>query len=529
MGDCRVDGPTGPVVKSPEEMIGRFQGELLTLLPEWKAQLRNDPGQLGELERQVHGAFARGASLLVVGLIASISKQDWFQEQCEQTRQGFSYRLECGRLRQVRVRMLGGLVMWISSMYCVATSGTRRAKQETVPGVHLELVQFGFGKLCTPGLESKVARQAALCPSLQFAKQELERDGVKMDVKTVRRIATQCGEGMLHLRTHELELWSAGELAAGEELAGKHISVQVDGGRARIRGDLTEFSKLNPSASEAGEVDEDEGGRSKPRSRRSFQSEWREPKLVTIFVHDENGRMEKKSRAYVDGTFEGPDALAELVAMHLHRLGAAKALSVTFVSDGAVWIWDRLPKIVEMAGLKDVKIHEVLDCHHAVHHVSLALAGMGLSETERNATYRELRTQLRNGRWSDVVLKLMKLAEHLPEDSTVWTEIAYLNKHGEAGRLKYPTFRGLGVPLGSGAIESNIRRVVNLRIKGNSIFWRKENAEAMLQLRAQVVTNRWDARLSELRSFHTTHRRTDWHWQPRDMSSNSEGAKSGRA
>jgi len=58
--------------------------------------------------------------------------------------------------------------------------------------------------------------------------------------------------------------------------------------------------------------------------------------------------------------------------------------------------------------------------------------------------------------------------------------------------LKYPTFRSMGVPLGSGAIESSIRRVVNLRLKGNAIYWREENAEAMMQVRAQVVTNRWD-------------------------------------
>jgi len=59
----------------------------------------------------------------------------------------------------------------------------------------------------------------------------------------------------------------------------------------------------------------------------------------------------------------------------------------------------------------------------------------------------------------------------------------------------------LGVPLGSGAIESSIRRVVNLRLKGNSIYWREENAEAMLQIRAQVLTNRWDERLAVLRQL----------------------------
>jgi hypothetical protein len=41
--------------------------------------------------------------------------------------------------------------------------------------------------------------------------------------------------------------------------------------------------------------------------------------------------------------------------------------------------------------------------------------------------------------------------------------------------------------MGSGAIESAIRRVINLRLKGNSISWYKENAEGMLLLRCLVL------------------------------------------
>ncbi|RCJ42041.1 hypothetical protein A6770_35295 [Nostoc minutum NIES-26] len=46
--------------------------------------------------------------------------------------------------------------------------------------------------------------------------------------------------------------------------------------------------------------------------------------------------------------------------------------------------------------------------------------------------------------------------------------------------------------IGSGAIESLIRQVVNLRIKGNSKFWLKENAEIMLHLRCQWIAGSWD-------------------------------------
>ncbi len=37
----------------------------------------------------------------------------------------------------------------------------------------------------------------------------------------------------------------------------------------------------------------------------------------------------------------------------------------------------------------------------------------------------------------------------------------------------------LKLPIGSGAIESAIRRVVNLRLKGPSIYWHKNSAEAV--------------------------------------------------
>ena len=121
--------------------------------------------------------------------------------------------------------------------------------------------------------------------------------------------------------------------------------------------------------------------------------------------------MEKQSRAVMDGTFLGPDAMAELVAMHLHRLGAARAASITFAADGAPWIWDRIPTIVRLAKLEGVPIHEVLDCCHAAHHISLALAALGLSDRQRMPLYREHRTLLRNGQWRRVVEELTGLAE----------------------------------------------------------------------------------------------------------------------
>jgi hypothetical protein len=417
---------------------------------------------------------------------------------------------------------LGGLLVWATSLYCSVRRPKDAATGERKRGVYVELAQFGFGKGCSPALESTVGRQAALCPSFQFAAQELERRSVKMDVKTVRRIATQCGEGLLGLRAHELDLWRAGKLPAGEELQGKRVSVQFDGGRTRLRGPLRPVPAKVEATDPDGFAMEDAPGRSRQRPKRTFDADWREPKLVTIFEHDERGRMRKVSQASIDGTFEGPDAMAELIAMHLHRLGASKAKSVTFGADGATWIWDRIPMIIEKAGLKSVPTHEVLDCCHASHHISLALAALGLNEKQRLPLYRNLRTELRNGHWRQVVDEITEMADEFAENDDVRTEIAYLTKHGEAGRLKYPTFRAEGLPLGSGAIESSIRRVINLRLKGNGIFWDPTNAEAMLQLRAHVITGRWDERITAMRQLELRQGRHDWHRKPQAMSIKAE-------
>lgn len=518
MGAFSVDGPEMPTVKSVEEMVGRFTSELIPHIPLWKEKLSGAPDRLEPLEREVHAVFARGADLLVVGLLAVVMKDVGFEQQVEQTRQDYSQPLQRGCQRTVRVRLLGGLLAWALSLYCPPRKKRFRKDDEAGSGVYVELAQFGFGKGVSPALQSRVARQAALCPSLEMARQELARSGVELDGKAVRRITYQCGEGLLQLRKHQLLLWRAGELPAGNELAGLRVSVQIDGGRTKIRGPLCEKTAQAEPTDADGLPTQDAPGRSRKTASQTFQADWREPKLVTIFAHDEQGKMLKKSKATIDGTLLGPDAIAEIVAMHLHRLGAARALSVTFVADGAPWIWDRLARIIEWAGLADAPTHQVLDCCHAAHHISLALAAVGLTAAERLPLYREHRTLLRNGQWRRVVEELASLQAEGETNQELETELSYLRRHGEAGRLSYVSFRRQGLPLGSGAIESSIRRVINRRLKNNATFWREENAEIMLQVRAQVVTDRWDERIVELGAFRRQQAARDWRWEPRAMS-----------
>ena len=51
--------------------------------------------------------------------------------------------------------------------------------------------------------------------------------------------------------------------------------------------------------------------------------------------------------------------------------------------------------------------------------------------------------------------------------------------------------------MGSGTMESSIRRVVNLRLKGSDMYWKEDTAMEMLLLRSYYKADRW-ADLKEL-------------------------------
>jgi hypothetical protein len=245
------------------------------------------------------------------------------------------------------------------------------------------LAALGIRKGATPALHSQVGRLTALLPSIELARDEFRHQGLTLDEKTVHRMVRQLGAEILTTRTRDLLRFRDGRLPTGQEMAGQHVVAQVDGGRVRIRTQV-ETKK-----------------RKGVKYRRKIRVDWREPKLLIIYLSDRKGRMLRGTRPWIDGTMNGPDHLMELLTMHLHHLGAAQAKAVSFVSDGAPWIWNRLDWVVQRAGLDPKRVERILDCCHAAHHISLALQALGLAEEKRTATYRTSRHQLRAGRSRD--------------------------------------------------------------------------------------------------------------------------------
>jgi hypothetical protein len=399
------------------------------------------------------------------------------------------------------VRLLGGLLIYVMTIYCNAARRTGRGRGREGSGWYPELGVLGIQEGKSPALVREVGRLTALLPSYEIVRQELAERGLKLTIKEVHGIGRYAGAAALAYRRRELERYREGQMPAGDG-RGKRFGAMIDGGRTKIR-TTTRTQK----------------GRGKTQTqKRRFRTDWREPKQIIVFEMDEQGRMKKGTQPILDGTFQGPDEILEVLAMRLHQVGAAQAKVVAFRADGAPWIWERLEWVRQRVGLKKRQVSLGLDWCHAVHHVSLALESL-VSENERKRIFKKLRKWLKQGAWRKVVLELIDrmLERGLDENAPVWTEINYLERHGEAGHLAYATFRRRKLPVGSGAIESAIRRVINLRMKGNSMFWKEENAEGMLVLRGLVLSGRWKDEFAKISASMAGDRRRDWEWESPDM------------
>ena len=392
-------------------------------------------------------------------------------------------------------------MLCIFSLYCAPSRRPGKAGPEHGGGLHPELAVFGFHDGDSAALASSVARHSVLMPSFELARQELARRGTRLDIKAVHRTTHGLGRRLLIARRQDLQRFRGGLMPAGAELAGKRVCVQIDGGRIRLR-EVTRRQKGK--------------GRSKKQTRR-YKGEWREPKLLTIFEIGEDGRKAAKTPARIDGTFAGPDELMELVAMHLHRLGAAKAAVVAFLADGAPWIWERLDWVARRVGLDARKVAHALDWCHALHHVGLALAAVGLQAGDHRRIFKKMRRWLKRGDGAAVIGELGRLGAQNGVTGAMETPMAYLGKHLAAGRLDYDAMRARGLPIGSGAIESAVRRVVNQRLKGNGMMWLEGNAEGMLALRAAALTGRWDETMEKAMRSSCEDGDRDWHWDSPDM------------
>jgi hypothetical protein len=244
------------------------------------------------------------------------------------------------------------------------------------------------------------------------------------------------------------------------------VVIGLDGGRARLRKDH---------------------GKKTKKGRRCFDNPWREPKLLIIYVVDDQGRKVQKFPPILDGTLGDANALLRQLEGSLRSLQITEAKSVAFTGDGADWIWNRVGTLVKKLGLRPEQVHEVVDYDHAAEHVSKVLEAQQKQwrPGQRKWWRGRLLGLLRRGQIDTLVTSLRGL-----KGKVASAQAKYFAKR--ATRMQYAVVKQAGLPIGSGAIESAIRRVVNLRLKDPSMYWKQEHAEHLLLLRAYAKSGRWE-------------------------------------
>lgn len=239
-----------------------------------------------------------------------------------------------------------------------------------------------------------------------------------------------------------------------------------------------------------------QGRRHRKTRRHGYVGRWVEPKLLTIYTVDEPWRKIKTSAFPVtnDGTYQDCRVFLKILSMHLVSLGIAQAKQVLLLGDGAEWIWHHIPPLLDRLGAA-TKTYQLLDFYHATQHLHSFAEAAFLNESERQLWFKSASKHLKRGKINSLIESMLTLTKQADgEGRTVMnSQINYLTKATENGRLNYAQISDLKLPIGSGAIESLVRQVVNLRLKGNGKFWLPDNAEIMLHARCQWTAGAWNS------------------------------------
>lgn len=179
-----------------------------------------------------------------------------------------------------------GVKCEVQTRYYRQKGGGRRRGQGLYPG----LLRLGVHDRCTPSLASEVSQLSAILGSLDEARRVLSSRGVELNLKTVRRLSYAYAQRARRIQQLEKIVFEA-------TADGRRVVVSCDGGRVRIR--------------------EPKRGRKSQKGRDRYNGAWREPKLIIIYVVDENGQQEKRFSPLIDGLLKTPDEVFKLLGSYL--------------------------------------------------------------------------------------------------------------------------------------------------------------------------------------------------------------------
>ena len=238
------------------------------------------------------------------------------------------------------------------------------------------------------------------------------------------------------------------------------------------------------------------------REEGEISAGWHENKLGVIFTtetmttgKDKKGHIRPKigEREYICDLYGVETHRKHLLAAALKN-GLEQADKMIIIGDGAEWI--RLIK-------RDLFpfAQQILDLTHLKQNVhKFADQQFGTSSAKGSAWADDICEKLENGKWKEVI-NLPEIFQYSEEGGKV-LEKGKFNLYNYITSFKdcidYPTYLEKGYLIGSGAVESGHRTVMQRRIKQPGMRWLPSKANGILILRAKLLSGLWDSEVASV-------------------------------
>jgi hypothetical protein len=198
-------------------------------------------------------------------------------------------------------------------------------------------------------------------------------------------------------------------------------------------------------------------------------------------------RLERRRLVAVLGTI---DALSPRLRLEALRQGVRTAKVVGWVSDSGRGLWRVFRECLPNQSIG------ILDFYHAAQNLWKAAQIWLDGRTVRARDwFKTVRHQLRHGDTNAGLaeLKTTVALNALPANARQALQNVYDYLMTHRAHINYEKFKELGLPLGSGMVESACKWLIQQRFKGVGMRWSEDGFNHLLHLRLAWVNNRFDA------------------------------------
>jgi hypothetical protein len=184
------------------------------------------------------------------------------------------------------------------------------------------------------------------------------------------------------------------------------------------------------------------------------------------------------------------EALKPRLWLEAVRQGILSTPQVVWLSDGARGLWRLFDERISAYATG------ILDFYHAAQNVwKSAAAWLDGRTTQARRWFGWARHRLRHGNPDGVLADLAEALEWegLPDTAqdTLSTVYAYLDRHRD--HIDYEAYKHLGLPIGSGMVESACKWLIQQRFKGVGMRWSEDGFNHLIHLRLAWVNGSFEA------------------------------------